>query len=189
MTTVYLVRHAHADWQPSDARPLSTRGRVSAVALAERFTHAPIAAIYSSPSRRALETIEPLAHGLRLQPVVLTDLRERELAAPTAAQFEAAVAASWREPDRPFTDGESNRAGEARGVAVVRRIVEQHRDQHVMLSTHGSLLALILHGFDGTFGYDFWRTLTFPDVYELTFRGGTLARVRRAWDAKYPGRE
>lgn len=184
MTIVYLVRHAHADWQPSDARSLSARGRVSAAALAEQFNHTPIAAIYSSPSRRALETIEPLAHGLRLQPVILMDLRERELAAPTAAQFEAAVAATWREPDRPFADGESNRAGQARGVAVVRHVVEQHRDQQVMLSTHGSLLALIVHGFDGRFGYDFWRTLTFPDVYELTFRDGTLARIRRAWDAK-----
>lgn len=186
MTTIYLVRHAHADWQPTEARPLSARGRASAVRLADQLGQTPIAAIYSSPSRRALETVEPLAHRLQVQPKVLEDLRERELVTRNAAEFEVASEATWREPDVPCADAESNRAAQTRGVAVVWQTVGQHRDQQVILSTHGTLLALILHGFDGTFGYDFWRTLTFPDVYELTFHGETLARVVRRWQRSAP---
>lgn len=182
MTTLDLVRHAHADWQPSETRPLSARGRASALALVEQFSRFPIAAIYSSPARRALETVEPLAHRLHLQPVILADLRERALAAPTAEAFEAAIKATWQEPTRPFAEHESNAAAQGRGVAVVRHLVERHRDEHVMLATHGSLLALVLNAFDRTFGYDFWRTLTFPDVYELTFRDNTLAEIRRTWE-------
>jgi 2,3-bisphosphoglycerate-dependent phosphoglycerate mutase len=181
MTTVYLVRHAHADWEPSETRPLSVRGRASAEALAARFSRVPITAIYSSPARRALETIEPLARHFHTRAVVLADLRERELATRTAAEFDAASEATWREPNRPWADGESNAAAQVRGLAVVRRLVARHHRQHVMLATHGTLLALVLNGLDSTFGYDFWRTLTFPDVYELTFRGKTLAGVRRAW--------
>jgi 2,3-bisphosphoglycerate-dependent phosphoglycerate mutase len=67
-------------------------------------------------------------------------------------------------------------------VALVRDLLEQHPHQDVLLATHGSLLTLILNGFDDKFGYDFWRTLTFPDVYELTFRDGILTRVRRRWE-------
>ena len=61
LTTVDLVRHAHADWTPDDERPLSARGRADASALARRLAEPAIAAIYSSPARRAMETIEPLA--------------------------------------------------------------------------------------------------------------------------------
>ena len=150
--------------------------------LAERFAPVPIAAIYSSPSRRALQTIEGLADRRRLRPIVLADLRERELSAATAAEFERAVAATWRDPDRPHTGGESNRTAAARGTAVVRQMVEAHRGKHVMLSTHGSLLAIVLNGFDDAFGYEFWRTLTFPDVYALSFRDGLFAGARRVWD-------
>ncbi len=56
-----------------------------------------------------------------------------------------------------------------------------HRGRHVVISTHGSLLALILNGFDRAFAYDFWHSLTFPDVYELTFNDSALAGVRRLW--------
>lgn len=185
-TTLYLVRHAHADWQPSEARPLSARGRASAQRLAGELADVKLAAIYSSPSRRALETIEPLADRLQIQPVLLADLRERKLTAPSAAAFEAAVQATWRDFRRPYPGGESNAAAQARGVALVRRLLRQHRDERVMLATHGSLLALIVNGFDSTYGYDFWRTFTFPDVYELTFRGDVLKQVRRRWEHGEP---
>jgi 2,3-bisphosphoglycerate-dependent phosphoglycerate mutase len=185
-TTVYLVRHAHSDWQPNETRPLSAGGGSSARALADQLAHIPIAAIYSSPARRALETIEPLARHLQLQPVILMDLRERELSASTAAEFHAAVAASWKEPDVPFRNGESNTAAQIRGVAILRKVLDEHPNQHVVLSTHGTLLTLVLNALDTMFGYDFWRTLTFPDAYGLSFSKGRLARVRRVWNPEQP---
>ena len=181
MTTVYLVRHAHADWQPDENRPLSTRGAADAAAVARLLSPFPIGAIYSSPSRRTLQTIGPLAEQLKLQPIVIEDLRERELAAPTAEAFFTAVEESWRHPDVAATGGESNIAGEGRGLAVLGRVLEDHQDELVAISTHGSLFALILHGLDARFGYDFWRSLTFPDVYELAFDRRTLLSVRRIW--------
>jgi len=90
-------------------RVRSAGGGSSARALADQLAHIPIAAIYSSPARRAPETIEPLARHLQLQPVILMDVRERELSASTAAEFHAAVAASWKEPDVPFRNGGDKR--------------------------------------------------------------------------------
>ncbi|MBA2260422.1 MAG: histidine phosphatase family protein, partial [Acidobacteria bacterium] len=142
----------------------------------------PIEAIYASSSLRAIETVALLAGRRRLVPVVVDDLRERELSATTAPDFESALEASWRRPDIPATEGgESNAAARGRGIAAVRRIVMMHRGRHVVISTHGSLLALILNGFDRAFAYDFWHSLTFPDVYELTFNDSALAGVRRLW--------
>ena len=184
-TVVYLIRHGHADWQPDENRPLSSRGRLSALRLAQQLGPLPIDAIYSSPSARAIETVAALAERRQLVPVLIGGLRERELSAATAAEFDAAVAASWQQPEHASTlGGESNAAAQGRGIAAVRSVVEASAGRHVVFSTHGSLLALILNGFDPSFGYKFWHSLTFPDVYELTFNGRALESVRRLWEAE-----
>jgi probable phosphoglycerate mutase len=78
MTTFYLVRHAHTDWLGkalSGWLPgvhLSEEGRAQAAKLADRFRGMPIAALYSSPLERALETAAPLAQVLGL-PVKTAD--------------------------------------------------------------------------------------------------------------------
>lgn len=79
MTTVYLVRHAHADWHDDDARPLSRAGLSAAQLVADRLASEPIVAIYSSPFRRSVETVTPLANRLGVRPELVQDLREREL--------------------------------------------------------------------------------------------------------------
>jgi 2,3-bisphosphoglycerate-dependent phosphoglycerate mutase len=53
----------------------------------------------------------------------------------------------------------------------------------VALGTHGNLLALILNALDSRFGHEFWRELSFPDVYQLVFDGTTCLGVERLWHA------
>lgn len=127
VTTAYLVRHAHAHWQPSEARPLSQQGRAAAGALARAFREAPVTAIYSSPARRAIETIEPLASGLGLRSAIVADLRERELVVPPGTRFEDAVEAAWQNPDRGVSGSESNRAAAARGLRALQQAVSTLR--------------------------------------------------------------
>jgi 8-oxo-dGTP diphosphatase len=69
--TAYLVRHAkagdRADWQGDDRlRPLSKPGRRQAEDLVSLLEDAQIAAVLSSPYRRCIETVEPLARHLGL---------------------------------------------------------------------------------------------------------------------------
>jgi hypothetical protein len=67
-TTIYLIRHAHAEWREDEGRPLSSDGVNAAHVVAERLSGRPIAAVYTSPSRRSVETVEPLARCLGLRP-------------------------------------------------------------------------------------------------------------------------
>ena len=53
--------------------------------------------------------------------------------------------------------------------------------QTIVAATHGNLLALLLNGLDSTFGYEFWKRMTFPDVFELRFEDAVLSGVRRVW--------
>jgi len=66
---------------------------------------------------------------------------------------------------------------------VVRTLAERHVGSHVVVATHGNLLTLILNALDPTFGYEFWRRLSFPDIYQLTFVGAESRRAERLWDA------
>ncbi len=182
MTTIYLVRHAHANWNPDEDRPLSKRGRANAFALGELLSRSPIGAIYCSPARRALETVELLAHRLQLEPVRVADLRERALVVEPGRDFETVVQAAWLAPASASAGSESNNAAQARGVAAIRKILDEQAGRHSVAATHGNLLALILNGLKPTFGFEFWRTLTFPDVYELRFQRASLVSVRRIWD-------
>jgi 2,3-bisphosphoglycerate-dependent phosphoglycerate mutase len=181
MTTVYLVRHAHAAWEPSEERPLSEAGRERATALVSGFGTAALSAIYSSPARRALETIRPLADARGLRPEIVPELRERELLVHPGATFEATVEAAWRSPEVGVGGSESNRAAAARGLRVLERVLAAHPEEGVVLSTHGNLLALILQSLDSSHGYETWRAMTFPDVYRLVFDGAKLLHVERGW--------
>lgn len=183
LTTVDLVRHAHADWTPDENRPLSARGRVDATALARTLAAPPITAIWSSPYCRAIETIQPLAWACGVQPMIDEDLRERTLVVPPGASFEDAIAAAWGSPDVGVGGSESNRDAAARGRRVVDDAVSRHTGGRVVLSTHGNLLALVLNALDPAFGLEDWRALTFPDAYRLTFRDDIFAHCSRLADA------
>ena len=79
---VFLVRHAHSDpGEPDELRPLSTRGRGEAQALAERLSAHPTPPrlVLTSPILRARETAEAIADATG------ADLRVDERLAPGAS--------------------------------------------------------------------------------------------------------
>ena len=78
-TTLLLVRHAHADWQPDETRPLSEVGRRDAARVAGVLSPLAPTSIYSSPYRRARQTVGPLADRLGMPIVEMSELRERSL--------------------------------------------------------------------------------------------------------------
>ncbi len=182
-TTIYLIRHAHAPWRPDEGRRLSETGITAAALVADRLASRPIVAVYTSPARRSVETMEPLAMrlGLRLEPI--SDLRERELPVVPPNEFGALVRQAWSSPDEGPGGGESNLEAQARGLAVVRTVVARHVGSQVVLGTHGNLLALVLNALDSRFGYEFWQGLSFPDIYKVTFDGSEFRGVERLWDA------
>ena len=178
---MYLVRHAHAVWSPDEARPLSPSGSDDAARVADRLEREPIGAVYSSPSRRALDTVAPLAERLGLVPQLVADLRERELPPVRVADFEAVVRDTWTAPYDAPHGGESNAAAQARGLAFLRQVLDAHDGTQVVLGTHGTLLALIVNGLDASFDYRAWQRLSFPDIFRLDFEEGHLRRTERIW--------
>ena len=78
MGTFYIVRHAKAgsrsQWPEDDRlRPLNKKGVKQAEALVSLLESFPVAAIYSSPFLRCVQTVEPMARARKL-PVKQTSM-------------------------------------------------------------------------------------------------------------------
>jgi 2,3-bisphosphoglycerate-dependent phosphoglycerate mutase len=180
-TNLFLVRHAHSVWTRDETRPLSDKGRIGAHKVTEVLRSFPISRIFSSPSARAQQSVTPLAKqlGIVIQPEA--DLRERNLGNWVKGGFEDAVKTTWDDASFAHPGGESNSSAQERGVAVVNKIVSMYPDETTVLATHGNLLALILQHFDPSVGFEFWQTLTMPDIYRLDISTGSSVSVERVW--------
>ena len=182
MPTIYLVRHAHAEWSQDDNRPLSVPGLLDAERVAAILGELPIAGIFSSPSLRARQTVMPLAACAALPIHEISDLREREIGQWTAGDFDDAVRMTFEDPSFAHPGEETNLSTQERGVAAIRRVITEHPHGKLILATHGTLLRLILQHFDQTVDFSYWQSLTAPDIHRLEIFSDGGASIARIWE-------
>ena len=153
-------------------RPLSPAGAAAARALAEALAHEPVAAVYSSPYPRALQTAEPIAeiHGLGVE--IVAGLRERLLAAEDVDDWYAAVRRSWDDFDHALPGGESSRAAQERAERVLAELAARHPGATIVAASHGNLIALALSSRDDAVGFDFWDAMEMPALHEIDVEPG-----------------
>lgn len=163
---------------------LSPEGRAGAERVATLLAGEPISAVYASSMRRAIQTVEPLARSLGLPVTALDGLRERRLSGEPVDDHGAAVAWCWANPAAALPGGESNHAARRRGVAVINELVGRHKNQVLVVGSHGNLIALILQHWFPPVDHAFWSRLTMPDIYTLTLRDDSSPELARRWDAE-----
>ena len=182
MTQTYLVRHAHSLWSPDETRSLSDKGRAQADRIAGRLATVAPVSIYSSPYARARQTVEPLALRLGLPITEIRDLRERALSTGPLEDFEAALRETWHNFQLAYPGGESSEDAQRRAVAIYEALRVHHGEETIVISTHGNLLSLLLNHYDSSLGFDFWRSLSIPDVYTLRLQSGDGVAIERWWN-------
>jgi broad specificity phosphatase PhoE len=158
ITRLLLIRHA----QPGEnARGrcygtldigLSARGQRRAQLLARTLDRIPLAAVYSSPSTRALDTAGPVAAAHQLTPRVEDALREIDFGELEGRSYDDIRGAypdlyrSWMEsPTRvEFPGGESYTQLRARALAALEAIRARHRGELTAIVSHGGILRAML---------------------------------------------
>jgi 2,3-bisphosphoglycerate-dependent phosphoglycerate mutase len=143
-----LVRHGlpvRIDDADGPADPeLSDEGRAQAVRLAGWLRRDPIDAVYVSPMRRAIETAEPLADALGIDPVVDEELAEFDREAHFYVPIEELKVAGderYLKMLRGELDGEVDPDTFREVVAVaVERIIEAHPGNTVAIVCHGGVI-------------------------------------------------
>lgn len=181
-TNVYFVRHAHSTYTPDEmGRPLSNKGFADAKIVTELLKNEGIDVVYSSPYKRAIQTVDGIANYLNREVQIIEGFKERKLAEKPVADFEMAITKVWQDFTYSWPGGESNLVAQRRGVAATLQVLDHHQGENVVIGTHGNIMVLIMNYFDKKYGFDFWGTLSMPDIYKLSFRDGKLIAVQRKW--------
>jgi len=178
--TLFLVRHGKAQGQEPEAA-LTRDGLAQALKLADLLEKVQVHQIVSSPFTRALQSIEPLAKRLGLG--VKTDERliEANLSSINYPDWLDRLRTTFSDFELAFEGGESSRTASERGIAAIRDVLLTSENPTVVV-THGRLMTLILKHFDLKYGFDEWKTLTAPDVFELTLVDSETT-IRRIWNS------
>ena len=174
----YLLRHADSASSPDHPEsdwPLTETGRGPAEALVDRLADCRIDALYSSPYRRAVATVRPLAKARDL-PIRTDDrLRERELTDQWLDNHLEALRRVWSDFDLVLPGGESSAECQRRVGEALDDLRSQHDDERVLVCSHGNAIGLYFNHLDPAFGFEAWSSLRNPDLFAV--RDGQWRRL------------
>lgn len=158
MTTFLLIRHATNDTVGKSIPGrtagvhLNEEGKAQAAALAVRLSRVPMTAIYSSPLERARETAEPMARQFNLEVQFSEGINELQFGAWMGRELEQLAPEPKWQQFNAFRSGTRIPGGElmleaqARIVAELERLREQHPNETIAIVSHGDLIkAAIAH--------------------------------------------
>ena len=194
MTTLIFIRHGHTEWSDKKLAGwlpdvhLDALGQKQAVELVDRLAAVELAAIYSSPLERTLETAQPLAkaRGLRIHRV--NDLGEVKFGEWQGQTLKVlSRKKEWRSVQAApstfqFPDGESFREMQNRAVSAVEKIAAEHPRDIVALFSHGDVIKVIVAYYSGIALDNFQRIAISPASINVIGLGPFGARIYRLND-------
>jgi probable phosphomutase (TIGR03848 family) len=157
MATIILVRHGENDWVKKKRLAgwiagvhLNENGRRQAADAAQRLSHLPIKAVYSSPVERCVETAEQIAQSLNLPITQLEAVGEVRYGTWEGKKIKKlAKKKAWHTvqhyPSRhQFPQGETLREVQFRAVQALEQLSHQHNQETIVVVSHADLIKLIL---------------------------------------------
>jgi broad specificity phosphatase PhoE len=195
MLRLYLVRHGWTAWH-TEGRiagwadvPLDARGRAEALAAGQWLAghcQARPAAVIASPVRRAQQTAEAIAAAFD-PPLPLRI--EEGIAETRVAEWQGALARDiaandprWPEfyqgpADFLYPGGETGRTVQARAVALVEALKEQHPEGELILVSHAEPLRGIVAHYLGMEANHYYRLrIDCGSISRLSLRGHDPSR-------------
>ncbi|NLC03408.1 MAG: histidine phosphatase family protein [Tissierellia bacterium] len=180
LTKIYFVRHAQPDFSIKDdmVRPLTEKGIRDSRKVTRALLDKDIEHIYSSPFKRAVDTIENLAENLDLDINIDYDFCER-IVGTWVEDFKTYSQHQWEDFDFKILNGECLREVQERNIGGIFRVLENNYGKNIVIGTHGTALSTILNYFDPDFGYnDFWKIIDrMPYVLCFNFKGKRLVHI------------
>ena len=180
MTHVYFVRHAEPNCPNHEAalRELSPKGLADRALAAGYLRDKGVDAVLSSPYRRAVDTVAPLADALGLPVETVDGFRERAVG-DWVEDFGGYSQRQWADFDYKLSDGESLREVQKRNLKALDEVLERFAGRTVAVGSHGTALSTLIHHFRPAFGYaDFERIRPLmPWIVRFTFDGRVCVGV------------
>ena len=155
MNKIYFVRHAKPDFSVHDdlTRPLTDKGIIDSKNICEFLKEKSINKTYSSPYKRAIDTIKELAQNLSIKIEVVDDFRERKISNIWIEDFNKFSKSQWENFEYKLNDGESLNEVQSRNIKALHKILNENSNQNIVIGTHGTALSTIINYYDKTFDY------------------------------------
>lgn len=149
MTKIYFVRHAQSDSSVRDGRirPLTPQGVKDAAGLTEIFENITVHSVYSSPFKRAVDTVKPIALSKELEIVTVEDFRERKSDSSKSISIRELIKRQWKDFSYTVNDGESYKAVESRNIVALKELLRREQGNTVIIGTHGVSMSVMLNYF------------------------------------------
>ncbi|MBZ9689311.1 histidine phosphatase family protein [Clostridium estertheticum] len=179
-TNIYLVRHAHSIYTSDELnRPLSENGYRDAEKVTESLWTENIDTVLSSPYKRSIQTVEGIAKHIGAEVIIEDGFKERKIAEGLIKNFERDIIKLWTNPTYAFEGGESNLEAKNRGIHSLNEVLKRYNGKNIVIGTHGNIMVLIMNYFDSNYDYEFWKELSMPDIYKLSFDDNKLSGAKR----------
>ncbi len=172
-----LIRHATSTSHSPDA-PLSDPGYAQAAGLVPLLTRLQAGPLYTSPYRKAQDTITPYAIACSQPVTILEGLRERLLSPVDLPDWQDHVRRSFEDPTYAPEGGESHMDLQHRAAEALRKM-DQAGGTLPTFATHGKLTSALFNAADPSFGFDAWRSLRNPDLFDVVLKDGTVIAFNR----------
>lgn len=177
MTVLYFVRHAQPDYRKGEDSTycLSEEGMEDRRIAQRLLCDVHFDAAVSSPYRRSIMTIEPIASEKGLEIEKDIRLRERDHGQNGNSSREM-FRRRWEDLDFCEPGGECIKSVMLRNASAIKEILKKYENRTVLVGTHGTALSALLHYYDPGFGYEgFMRIIDFmPWVIRMDFEGETF---------------
>ena len=162
MTKFIITRHGQTEWnvekrmQGQANSPLTELGRQQADALRQRLSGTDFAAVYCSSLQRAIDTAEIICNGKDNTIVTLDSLMEIAIGSWSGmllTEVEEAYPEQshnfWKNPDAyvPMPGGETYQQLRDRAGKTLLELAKKHRNQTVLVVSHGIVLKLLYNIF------------------------------------------
>lgn len=197
MTMILLVRHGQNEWVEKKRLAgwipnvhLNEEGKEQAKQVAERLSHLPIKALYSSPVTRCMETARSIGRALNLQVQELEAVGEVRYGEWEGEEIEKlSKEKAWHAvqhfPSRfRFPEGEALRHVQARAVDALEGLSARHgKNEMIVVVSHADLIKLTLAHYLGVHIDLFQRIVISPaSVSALALADNGMMRVARLND-------
>lgn len=172
LTTVIFVRHCESDNNHMEdrTRPLTEKGLESAIAVTKTLSKYKVDVIYSSPYKRALDTVSDFAEKQDLEINVVEDFKERCIN-KAIDNFVPFVQKQWEDFEYTQDGCESLGEVQTRNITQLKKLIEKEQGKIIVIATHGCSLSTILNYFNSKFSYENYAYIIpiLPYIIKLDF--------------------
>ena len=175
MNTVYFVRHAKPDFTIKDEllRPLSEEGINDSKKVTEYLKDKNITKIYSSPYRRAVETIRDFSELSNIDIELIEDFRERKVSNEWLKDFNGFAEKQWNDFNYSLLEGESLKEVQDRNIRGLHKLLNENEGENIVIGTHGTALSTIINYYDKSYNYKSFNKIKdiMPFIVIIKFDG------------------